>query len=126
MPIKYTTTGSFGNTNSFLKKVSDGSIFRTLEHYGQMGVDALALHTPVDSGLTASMWRYKVSRSRNTYSITWYNGNTAAGTPVAILLQYGHATGTGGYVQGRDYINPAMQPLFDQIAADVWKAVTSA
>ena len=124
--IKIESKGSFKNTESFLKKVSSRSIYNSLEKYAREGVSALRSATPVDSGLTASSWYYKVSSARGAYSITWMNSHVPSGRPVAIMLQYGHATGTGGYVQGRNYINPAIKPIFDKIARDVWKAVTSA
>lgn len=125
--ISFTSSGSFKNTERFLRKVSrDDYIAEVLNRSGEMGVVALANATPVDSGLTADSWYYKVSNSRRGYSITWYNRNVNDGRPIAILLQYGHGTGTGGYVQGRDYINPAIQPTMDRIADEVWKAVRSA
>lgn len=120
-----TSRGSFKNTEKFLRMISDGDIFSYLDHYGQQGADALAAATPVESGLTASSWSYEILKTKSSYSIVWGNTNVENGTPVAILLQYGHGTGTGGYVEGYDYINPALQPIFDQIAIDVWKAVTS-
>jgi len=101
-------------------------LFKSLERYGQEGVAALESATPVDSRKTAASWSYKVTSSKGQHSIEWTNSHVVAGTPVAILLQYGHGTGTGGYVQGRDFINPAMKPVFDKIADNVWKAVTSA
>ena len=91
-----------------------------------MGVAALQANTPVDSGATAASWDYRILATSRGLSIVWTNSNDAGGTPVAILLQYGHGTGTGGYVVGRDYINPAIKPVFDRIANDVWKVVTSA
>lgn len=124
--ISFESKGSFKNTESFLKKMSNRSIYNSLDRYAREGVSALKSATPVDSGLTASSWYYKISSARGAYSITWMNSNTPGGRPVAIMLQYGHATGTGGYVQGKDYINPAIKPIFDRIARDVWKAVTSA
>lgn len=124
--ISFESKGSFEKTESFLKKMSKGDIFNVLDKYGQEGVNALRAVTPVDSGVTAESWSYEVSRGNGSYSITWTNSNVVGGTPLAIMLQYGHGTGTGGYVAGRDYINPAIQPIFDRIAEDVWKAVTSA
>lgn len=124
--ITIESTGSFKNTEDFLTKMSKGNILKTLRSYGQMGVAALAGATPVDSGLTAASWDFVVESSRGSYSITWTNGNVVNGAPIAIMLQYGHGTGTGGWVQGRDYINPAIQPVFDKISEGVWKAVTSA
>jgi hypothetical protein len=91
--------------------------------YGQMGVDALAKNTPKDSGLTAESWRYKIDSTNTQVTITWYNTNHNDGVCVAIILQYGHGTGTGGYVQGTDYINPAIKPIFDDISKSVKKEV---
>jgi len=106
--------------------MAKGDIFDALDQYAREGVAALANATPIDSGLTAASWDYEITRSGRSYSIIWTNSNTVDDLPIAIMLQYGHGTGTGGYVQGQDYINPAMKPIFDQIAAKVWKAVTSA
>jgi hypothetical protein len=103
--------------------MAKGDVFDILETYGQQGVDALALATPVDSGLTAESWSYEVIRKNGKYQIIWHNSNLESGIPVAILIQYGHATGTGGWVEGYDYINPAIKPLFDKIAQDVWEMV---
>lgn len=124
--ISFESSGSFKNTEDFLSKMSRGDILRTLRTYGQMGVNALASATPVDSGLTATSWDFVVESSRGSYSITWVNSHVVNGVPIAIILQYGHGTGTGGWVSGRDYINPAIQPVFDKISDGVWKAVTSA
>ncbi len=118
--------GSFKNTEKFLQTMSKGDIFRSLDKYGQEGVAALSAATPAESGATAAAWSYEVTKGRGQYSISWTNGHIVGGVPVVILLQYGHGTGTGGYVQGRDFINPALKPIFDRIASDVWKAVTSA
>lgn len=123
--IEISSSGSFDNLEAFLGRMSKGDIFASLEHYGQEGVNALAGATPSDSGFTGSRWSYEVVRDGRSYSIIWSNNNVVEGRPVAILLQYGHATRTGGYVEGRDYINPALQPIFDRIAADVWKVVTA-
>ena len=106
--------------------MSKGEIFKHLDEYARQGVQALASATPVDTGLTASAWGYEIQKSRGAYSIFWTNTNVITGTPVVIWLQYGHGTGTGGYVQGRDFINPAIQPIFDRIADSVWQEVTSA
>lgn len=124
--LGYSTNGSFDNTERFLKKAMDASIFEALEHFGQEGVAALAAATPVDSGETANSWYYEVVRDKTSWSIIWGNRHVVAGRPIAILLQYGHGTGTGGLVQGRDYINPAMRPIFDRMADEAWKVVTSA
>lgn len=118
------TSGDFKKTEGFLKRMSKGDIFRSLEKYGQLGVSALARNTPVDSGETANSWTYEIKKDGGSYSIIWSNTHMAGPTPVAILLQVGHGTGTGGYVAGRDYINPALAPIFDQIATEVWREVT--
>lgn len=105
--------------------MSSGDIFNTLERFGAIGVNALAAATPTETGATASSWYYEIKRDGRSYSIIWGNSNVVDGRPIAVLLQYGHGTGTGGYVQGRDYINPALRPIFDQIANEAWRAVTS-
>ena len=124
--IGYKTSGSFDNSERFLKKILNGDIFATLERFGAEGVAALSAATPKDSGETANSWTYEVKRERGSWSIIWGNTNVIDGRPIAILLQYGHGTGTDGFVQGRDYINPAMRPIFDRMANEAWKAVTSA
>lgn len=115
--------GDWSKTERSLKKLLKNELYSDLDKYGQIGVQLLAQATPQETGLTAQSWRYRVIRSGKYPGLEWYNTNTVNGTPVAILIQYGHATGTGGYVQGREFINQAMQPLFDEIAADVWKKV---
>lgn len=122
--ITFSSSGSFNATESFLQRVSSDGLFSALDHYGQQGVDALASATPVDSGLTAQSWTYEIVKDANSYSIIWDNTHIENGMPIAILIQYGHATRTGGYVEGRDYINPALRPIFDQIAKDAWREVT--
>lgn len=124
--ISYTVKGDLARTESFLKKMVQADLFKRLSSQGQAGVRALAAATPHDSGATAAAWGYSVDISGRSATITWTNSNRPGGAPLAIMLQYGHGTGTGGYVQGRDYINPAMKPVFDKIAEEVWKAVTSA
>lgn len=122
--FKITTKGDHGKTKDFLHRMQSGDIFSSLEQHGAAGVAALARATPVDTGLTQQSWTYIVIRDKNHPGIEWHNTNVVSGTPVAILIQYGHGTGTGGYVQGRDFINPAMRPIFDRIADDVWEEVT--
>ena len=123
--ISIESKGSFKNTDAFLSRMHHSHIMKALARYGQEGVSALAHATPMDTGETASAWSYEVyEEKRKVYSIVWKNDNVQAGVPVVILLQYGHGTGTGGYVHGRDFINPVIQPLFDRIANDVWKVVT--
>jgi hypothetical protein len=121
--IKISHKGNFNNTEKFLKKISTADFMRNLEKYGEMGVQALASATPIDSGLTASSWSYEIEKSSDSYTIHWVNNNVNNGVNIAIILQYGHGTGTGGYVQGRDYINPALRPIFDEIADSAWKEV---
>lgn len=111
----------------FLKSMSKRSyMLDILEYYGAKGVEALAANTPIDSGASADSWGYQVINDPNKCQIVWTNSNTtAAGVPVVILLQYGHGTGTGGYVEGRDFINPALSGIFDDIADAVWEVVTN-
>lgn len=123
--LSYDSTGSFKNTEAFLNRMSKLDVKTMLERYGQAGVDALSQVTPRDSGETATSWRYEVKKSVGRWSINWYNTHRDGnGPPVAILIQYGHATRNGGYVQGRDFINPVIKPIFDQIATEAWKEVT--
>ena len=98
--------------------------FSSLDKYGKEGVQALAAATPVDTGLTAASWYYEIEQTDKTTSIVWKNSNVVDGTPIAIILQYGHATRNGGYVQGTEYINDALRPIFERIADSVWKEVT--
>ena len=125
MTIRVHTKGSFKKTLSYLQSGRDGSAFRELERYGQLGVAALASATPVDSGETANSWDYRVTRRNGRYSIEWFNTHVVDGVNIAIILQYGHGTGTGGFVRGQNYINPAIQPIFDRIADDVWRTVSN-
>lgn len=125
--IKVQTYGSFDNTLAFLRRMQSRDYLRALgPKYGPMGVAALAGATPVDSGVTAQSWYYEVVDRPGYYAIHWLNSHVEdpGNIPVAVLIQYGHATGNGAYVQGQDYINPAMAPIFDQMAADMWKEVT--
>jgi hypothetical protein len=124
--IRVTSSGSFKNTEAFLRKMTSGDIYQSVVSGAEEGVRALAAATPLESGLAADSWNYEIERSGRAVTIRWTNIDVENGFPVAIMLQLGYATGTGGYVQGRDYINPAMKPVFDKIEADVWKAVTSA
>ena len=124
--ITISSSGSFKNTDKFLAAMQRLNIRHILEGLAKEGVDALARTTPVDSGRTAVSWDYEVNEKGGIYEVIWTNSHMENGFPVAIMLQYGHGTGTGGYVQGRDYINPAIQPVFDRISIEVWKAVTSA
>lgn len=125
MSIKFTHRGSFDNSERFLKLAKKKNYRATLEKYANEGVKLLASSTPKDSGLTANSWAYEIDTSAKGISITWTNSNLVDGIPVAILLQYGHGTRNGSFVEGRDYINPAMRPLFDKISENLWKEVTS-
>ncbi len=123
--ISLETSGSFDKTKSHLEKLARGDFYRGLDRYAREGAHALASASPIESGLAASSWTYKIHITRSGCTIAWNNVDVENGFPVAVMLQYGYATGTGGYVQGRDYINPAMRPIFDQIEEAVRKAVTS-
>ena len=122
--ISFRHKGDFTKTTRFLKGVGGGFKSSILDKYGREGVAALASATPVDTGLTASSWYYKIEQSNGSVTIAFYNSNIQNGVPIAIILQYGHGTGTGGWVEGRDYINPAIQPIFDTIANEAWREVT--
>ncbi len=124
--ISFVVKRSGKRTEDSLRRMLKGDIYRSLEAAAKMGVNALASSVPQDSGLAADSWDYKIERSRSSVRISWTNKDVENGFPVAIMLQYGYGTGTGGYVQGRDYINPTMRPVFDDIADQVWRAVTSA
>lgn len=120
------TSGSFDETLAFLKRINTLDFRRILESHAQMGVTALIAATPIDSGLASHSWSYEIEQGNGYCSIVWINNDIENGFPVALMLQLGHGTGTGGYVQGVDYINPALRPIFDKIADAVWKAVSSA
>lgn len=123
--ISFRQKGNFKNLEKFLDKSKKTNFLSILEKYGQEGVNALASNTPVDSGKTANSWSYEVRQNGSGVSIVWKNSNIVNGVPIAVILQYGHGTRNGGYVQGRDYINPAMRPVFDKIADLAWKEVTT-
>lgn len=124
MTISASSSQSGDDTEAWLKKMSQGpSIFNVLAKYGQAGVEALRAATPVDEGETANAWFYDIIQDAGSWSIVWGNNNVEDGRQIAVLLQYGHGTRTGGYVQGRDYINPALRPIFDQAVAEGWKVV---
>lgn len=117
--------GDFSKTEKFLKKSFGRNYIDVLDKYGQQGVLALSAATPVDAGLTADSWDYKIIQNKSSISIVWENSNVNKGVNIAILLQYGHGTRNGGYVNGIDYINPALKPIFDKMADAAWKEVTS-
>lgn len=124
--LRYRGLGSTRSTERFLKRIVDGDIYEDLEPLAQLGVSALSAATPVDTGETAQSWSYEIVRTRSGPVIRWNNSHVNDGANIAILIQYGHGTATGGYVQGRDYINPAIRPIFDQIANEVWEKVRRA
>jgi hypothetical protein len=123
--IEFTVSGSWGKTERWLAKLKDEQIFNILDQYGPQGVAALSNATPSETGLTAQSWRYEIVHKKGYHAIHWSNSNMVDGIPVAIMIQYGHGTGTGGYVQGRDYINPAIRPIFDRILAEIEREVRS-
>lgn len=121
--IIFRQKGDWKKTRKFLKRCSDLDLDDVLNLYGQEGVDALAKATPKDTGKTAASWSYEVTKGRESIVITWKNSNIVDGVPIAVILQYGHGTRNGGYVEGVDYINPAMRPVFELIAARAWGEV---
>ena len=123
--ISFRQQGDFSTLTRYLERVKEAVHVGDLDKYGREGVAALASATPVDSGNTANSWYYKIENKKESASITFYNSNIQNGVPIAIILQYGHGTRNGGWVQGRDYINPAIQPIFDKIAESAWKEVTN-
>ena len=126
MRVKFEVSGGFTKTERFLNRMKRREYLNVLDEFGRDGVQALRNATPVDSGATAEARDYETKRTRNSTETVWTNSNINDGVPIAVILQYGHGTGTGGYVQGRDYINPAIRPIFDKIAEKAWKVVTSA
>ena len=123
--VTFTHHGDFSNTKRLLKRAAEAKVLHILEKYGREGVVALSAATPVESGETASSWTYEIKRSGSSFSLSWYKSHVEDGVNIAIILQYGHGTGTGGYVAGRDYINPAIRPILDKLADNVWKEVTA-
>jgi hypothetical protein len=124
MPIQITSKGDYKPTQEWLKSLDTKKVFSDLEHYGHLGLAALQSATPVDTGLAAHSWGFKIVSDKLGPAIEWYNTDIEGGLSVIILIQYGHGTGTGGYVQGRDFINPAMSRVFDYISTEIGKKVT--
>lgn len=124
--IEYTTSGSTAGTEAFLKAMAKGDYLSALDSLAQQGVQALRAGTPIESGVTSESWTYEIIESGGGVTIWWSNTNVIDGFNVAIGLQYGHGTGTGGWVQGYDFINPAIKPVMDQLADQVWKEVQNA
>lgn len=122
--ITFRQKGDFSKASRYLERLKEAAKLGVLDKYGREGVAALVSATPTETGLTASSWTYEIERKGSSVSIVYKNSNINKGVPIAVILQYGHGTGTGGWVQGRDYINPAIQPVFDRIADEAWKEVT--
>ena len=122
--ITFRQKGDFSKLTRYLERVKEVVKLGDLDKYGRAGVAALASATPVDTGLTASSWYYEISNKNGSAMISFHNSNIQNGVPIAIILQYGHGTRNGGWVEGRDYITPAIRPIFDRIADDAWKEVT--
>ncbi len=123
--IELTSRGEFSNLSRFLDGIKDKLHMKTVfDKYGEQGVRALSEATPVDTGETAASWRYEVKEGDGGTTIAFHNDHVNNGVNIALILQYGHGTGTGGWVEGRDYINPVIQPLFDELAENLWKEVT--
>lgn len=124
--ITFRQKGDFSKLSRYLEKVKEAAKVGVLDKYGQAGVAALSSATPVESGLTAQSWYYEIEHTKSSAVIRFLNSNVNKGVPIAIILQYGHGTGTGGWVEGRDYINPAIQPVFDRLAEEAWREVSNA
>ena len=122
--ISFRQKGDFSKLTNYLERMKEVIKIRDLDKFGREGVAALESATPVESGLTARSWYYEIENKNGSATISFHNSNIQNGVPIAVILQYGHGTGTGGWVQGRDYINPAIQPIVDKIAENAWKEVT--
>lgn len=123
--ISFKHKGDFSKLTKYLNTLKSKNYLNIVQKYAQRGVDALASATPVDSGLTARSWYYKIEDKNGRITISFCNSNIQNGVPIAIIIQYGHGTGTGGWVEGRDYINPSIQPIFNEIANEAWREVTA-
>ena len=122
--IRFRQKGDFRKATRYFERLREIVHLGTLDKYGREGVAALASATPVESGKTASSWYYEITNNGQTAKISFYNSNVNKGVPIAIVIQYGHGTRNGGWVEGRDYINPVIQPIFDRIAEEIWREVT--
>lgn len=123
--ISFQVHGDFKKIDGFLEKMKEGVNAGVLDKYGKIGIDALRLYTPKDTGLTSESWKYRIVRNSQGTAIEWYNTNVQDNVHVAVVLQYGHATKSGTFIEGIDYINPAMRPVFEEIATRAWKEVTT-
>lgn len=122
--VSFRQKGDFSKLTRYLERAKESAKIGILDKYGRAGVAALSSATPVNTGKTANSWYYEIERQNGSVSIVFKNSNINQGVPIAVILQYGHGTGSGGWVQGRDYINPAIQPIFDEIANEAWREVT--
>lgn len=122
--ITFKQRGNFSKLDMYFEKILGAVKLGKFDKYGRMGIEALSSATPIDTGLTAESWYYETKITKGGLNLSFRNSNVVDGVPIAIIIQYGHATRNGGYVKGRDYINPAIQPIFDQIAKDMWGEVT--
>lgn len=122
--ISISQKGDFKKLNSFLERTKEFFDIGILNKYGEKGVNVLSAATPVDTGLTSNSWYYKIIRNKNSVKLQFFNSNVQNGVPIAIILQYGHVNASGGYVEGRDYINPAIRPIFEELANEAWREVT--
>ena len=123
--IRITSQGDYRKATRYLEKLKETARIGILDKYGKKGVEALAADTPKDTGYTSSCWEYEIIQRKGGVSLQFYNTNVVDGCPIAIILQYGHGTRNGGYVEGRDYVNPAIRPVFDEMAEELWKEVRS-
>lgn len=123
--ISFQVHGDFNKLDGFFEKMKEGVNAGILDKYGKIGIDALRLYTPKDTGLTSESWKYRIVRNSQGTAIEWYNTNVQDNVHVAVVLQYGHATKSGTFIEGIDYINPAMRPVFEEIATKAWKEVTT-
>ncbi len=117
--IELSQKGDFSKATNYLEKMKEVFNVGILDRYGREGVKALSAATPVDTGTTASSWSYKITRDKTSFTLSFHNSNVVNGVPIAVIIQYGHGTKNGGYIQGRDYINPAIQPVFDRMVAEL-------
>lgn len=124
--ITFKQSGNFKKVTNYFERLKEGLSVGVLNKYGRMGVAALEAATPKDTGKTAESWSYEIENRAGRASISFHNSNIQNGVPIAVIIQYGHATGNGGYVEGRDYINPAIRPIFEKLAAEIWKEVRKA
>ena len=124
MKIRFEQKGNFSKLDRYFRRVQNSANNIDLDQFGKRGVEALSKATPVNTGLAASSWYYKIIKTKDSVTITFNNSDIENGVPIAIILQYGHATKNGGWVEGRDYINPSIQPIFDELANNAWKEVT--